>query len=86
MSDKWSEQDERTLRRLYPYANNRELGAMLGRTVESLRQKAKQLGLKKSTKRRLPSGLVAGNPEPTAHGYRTVTAVPGATITRHTLL
>ena len=84
----WSPDDVRTLRRLYPYVNNRELASMLGRPTHAVQKKASALGLKKASLAVIKAaGITArSTPETTAHGYRTVTSVPGATITRHTLL
>jgi DNA-binding NarL/FixJ family response regulator len=47
---RWTEQEEDILRRIYASNDNRTIAENMGRSISSIRTKAKALGLEKTTK------------------------------------
>lgn len=53
---RWTEEEERLLRELYPSTDNKTLSNRLGRSLTSVECKASRMGLKKETKKEAAKG------------------------------
>lgn len=83
---RWTNVEVALLRELYPHTRAQEIADRIGATANQVFEKAFRLGIKKSRDAIARAEVErATNKTATGTGTKSITQLPGATITRHTM-